>query len=191
MNICGKFATAIIILILACGTAQATAMIKFDLSDLSLRADLIVRVSVISQSEAADAGTGRLHEYSKLKIIETIKGHCTAEITVRQVAQQKNGKYATIVTGQPRIEKGAEYLLFLMKKGDLYFILGMSQGHYALIENKGKLLAVRNLYGVSLYDKQGKITLPPESEAAITTIEYSLLRQKIMNILKTAESGPQ
>jgi len=178
----------ILIFMLTCSPAYATAMIKFDLSDLTLRADLIVRAEALSSSEAFDKETGRMHEYFALKVKETIKGEATQSITVRQVARIKNAKFATIIAGQPEIDNGHEYLLFLRKKKNLYFILGMAQGHYSLIVEGNKLLAVQKMQGVSLQES-GK---PAQTTEAVNSVlEYSLLKQRIIDILKTSESGPQ
>ena len=179
----------IAISMLISATVSATTLKKMELYDLTIEADLVVRAEALSVEERFDPLDRHRHNYFTLKTEEILKGQAAANFIVRLVAPYRNLMYAAKIVGQPEISVGGDYLLFLRKKDNLYFIIGMIQGQYNLVKRDGKIYALQNKApGVSLLKANGTVI---KNQTANVEMEYETLKNSITAILKNDESKPQ
>jgi len=165
-------------------TGQASMMLPFSLKDLTQQAELIAKVKELDAQSRWSPGKKMIFTYFDLKVQETLKGKVEKEkICLKQMGGIV-GDHGMMVSGNPKLKKGEETLLFLQlhknQKGEkCYYVLGMAQGKYSLITTKINqipvLEAFRAMDGLNLIQK-GKTTLPANR------ISYQELKAKILKI---------
>jgi hypothetical protein len=155
---------------------------------MAAAADDIVIAKVISSESRLSGDMKKIYTYVAVEVVEWIKdgGERPKTITIRQLGGSV-GESTMVVAGDAHFVKGEETLLFLRKKSvkkndGFYFLLGMAQSKYAIIEDSLLGFVVRrDLSKLALVkkDQHGlQPVIPAESGERLVKLDEMLLTIK-------------
>jgi hypothetical protein len=103
------------------------------LDQLTDRADVVVRATVLAQRAERGDGPGGIYTYTRLQVAEALKGAPAGEVVVRQVGGTV-GDSTLDLPGDARLAVGEQALLFLRCRPERPFctVVGLAQGKYHL-----------------------------------------------------------
>ncbi|MHB8421069.1 MAG: hypothetical protein ACYDCL_23605 [Myxococcales bacterium] len=113
--------------LLAAAPASASIARALSLDDLAGRAELVVLGRVTGQQARWSRDHLRIATRVEVQVDERWKGAAGGEITLLCPGGELDG-LGQVVLGEPRFEVGERVVLFLVKRGDFYRAVGMSQG---------------------------------------------------------------
>ena len=117
----------------AAPTARATTIRAFSLPALTAAAQSIVRGRVVDARAVYDPQREAVYTHTTVRVDEVLWGRERPgeELLVRQRGGTLDGVTWSI-PGTPRLELGADVLLFCRTDGAFHYIVGMAQGVYVL-----------------------------------------------------------
>ena len=133
----------------------ATIIIKLSDKEMTKKASSIIRGKVIRRYSKWDSKKKRIYTYTKIAILEPIKGKKeTQEVVIRQLGGSV-GNIGMKVSGNASFKLGEEVLVFLEKivnnKLHQYHVMGMAYGKYRIVEDANKRhYLVRDLSNLSI-----------------------------------------
>lgn len=104
-----------------------------DLEEIADDASLIVKVSVVDQTEELLDGYPQTH--TTVEVLESYKGSVDAGDTVEII--EEGGKEGEVMGGIPQLSDDNNYILFLTPRDGAYYICGAFQGRF--IEREGHM----------------------------------------------------
>ena len=174
-------------LLLLGGTAQAPSVERFDLQEMTQRAEVVIHGKVQKTECRLDA-KGNIVTDVKLEVGELLKRK------PGEAADAKSFEFAvyggifggrgSAVSGAPTFNQGEEVLLFLspVNSAGLRTCIGLSQGKYTIRLEGGKKLAYRNLEGLRIVDpKTGEVK---ESTGPEQGVPFDELRERVKSHLE-------
>ena len=132
--------------------AQATTLMGLSIADLAQGSELVLRGVVSASRCEKDPASGRLYTYTTITSGSAYKGKPAKSLVVRQIGGSWQGLEQWI-PGTPRLLVGQELVLFLIRENDLYFLKGMSQGLFEVVRENGVEMAIQNMNGASVANK--------------------------------------
>ncbi|MCA9321367.1 MAG: hypothetical protein KDB53_11560 [Planctomycetes bacterium] len=121
--------------VLAPGTADATIVIKKDLTKLAAEADQIVHGRIVSQRVDWAPGTNLIFTYSTLRVASTIKGAAAKTIEIAELGGTI-GELTQFASGMPRYALGQRVFAFLKRDvAGQWRTHGLDQGRFDLVTN--------------------------------------------------------
>lgn len=150
--------------------AGATVLAKWDLAEVTRRADLIV-VGTIEAQRYVEAG--ELMTESVVRVESTLHGAPAKRIVLSQLGGRK-GRIITEIDGDARLAVGDRVLLYTYRHEDgRRYLVGMSLGAYQ-VEAK----SARQTIDVPLVDRSGALSPPP----GVRSIDLELVRSTIRQV---------
>ncbi len=149
---------ACLLLLLFSQKAMASFTLHMPLEDLSKKASVIVHTKVFSFSAAWEDQGKRIWTTYQLEVKSLLKGEFNAD-AIAHARGGTVGNKTQIASGQPYLETGKEYLLFLWysEKSKRYLILGSSQGVFKVTqENDGETWAENSYQGIHIINRDGE-----------------------------------
>ncbi len=119
--------------LLMAAPASATLVRAVPLRALATQAHEVVRGHVLDNESLYDPVFRRVYTHTRVAVLETLAGQTTrgAVIEVRQIGGVLDGVESRVV-GTAELAPGAEVVLFTRTDGAHHYLLGMSQGAYAV-----------------------------------------------------------
>ncbi len=115
------------------GPAVQAAVVPWDLTTLTLRADLIVRGRIVEQFSRWDEAKTAIYTVNTLAVMEWIKGDAGAKFLAIETPGGVVGDIGLMVWPAARFARGEEVLVFLTAlPGGGYRVVGSVQGKYAI-----------------------------------------------------------
>ena len=134
-------------------SATGTISLPLPISELTFRADTIVRGVVVSRVGAWDKAHRRIRTVTEVRVSESWKGAegPGAIVRIRQLGGTV-GSVTQSVAGDARFRLGQEVLVFLRSDParGLHYMVGMAQGRFGVSGATGKEDARRDLRGLEL-----------------------------------------
>jgi hypothetical protein len=126
-------AVAMVLLVALAGSVAQAAVVPWDLTTLTLRADLIVYGRIVGQFSRWDGQKGAIHTRSTLAVREQIKGNTGTRFLAIETPGGVVGDIGLMVLPAPRFARGEEVLVFLAASPEGgYRVVGSLQGKYAV-----------------------------------------------------------
>jgi hypothetical protein len=141
------------VLLCAAGAAYPATLQQLTMDEMTRSATAIVRARV---SGALASFTGStIYTHYKLEVTETWKGSAGSEVMLPGGIASG---YRQSFPGVPKLETGAEYVLFLWKSpAGITHLVGLSQGLFQVTSQPDGLLAAsRPQIGETMLDASGK-----------------------------------
>lgn len=168
---------------------RATSVERFDLKEMTQRAEVIVHGRVTSTASRVDA-KGSIVTDIKLEVTELFKskdGQDKTQVKVFEFTVYGGivGSRGSAISGAPSFTQGEEVLLFLSKSNDagLRVCIGLAQGKYTIRLEGGRKLAYRNLEGLRLVDPgTGEVQEPTKPEQGVP---FDELRERLKSALES------
>lgn len=175
-------------LLMGAGRAHATSVERFDLKEMTQRAEVIVHGRVTSTECRVD-DRGAIVTDVKLEVTELFKtkdGEDKAQVKTFTFTVYGGivGNRGSAISGAPVFTPGEELLLFLSKQNDagLRTAIGLAQGKYTIRLEGGRKLAYRNLEGLRLVDPgTGEVQESTQPEQGVAWDE---LRERVKSALE-------
>jgi hypothetical protein len=169
-------------------STEASNVIHMPLGDLVVRADRIVRGTVLSATEdrVVAGGSALPIVVYRIRVDESLKGAASAgtEIDVRLLAPAKSvvsGKYrrGNMLRDLPRFAVGRDYLFVLTRPSaiGLSTTVGLGQGLFELRGRPGQELAVNEANNLGLLDP------PTATTRRSGPVPYDALVERIRTLL--------
>ncbi|HUB10020.1 MAG TPA: hypothetical protein VMB50_23655 [Myxococcales bacterium] len=115
--------------LVAAAPAAASIARALSLDDLAARAEVVVLGRVTAQAPRWTPDHRRIVTRVTVRVEELWKGSAGATITVLRPGGELDG-LGQVVLGEARFAVGELVVLFLVKRGDFYRVVGMSQGAF-------------------------------------------------------------
>lgn len=163
----GSALVAMILLALA-STSQAAAVLKLDLEQMSERADLVFRGTIVGiEPGTVSMAGGELPTVTyEISVAESFKGdfsdkknsgvvHLTMLGTAKQATETANMRFVSALPELPRLEVGQDYVLFTTatSSAGLTAPVGLDQGAFKVVEgNGGQEMATNSLNNMGLFE---------------------------------------
>lgn len=173
------------------GLASATITEALSLTDLVREADLVVLAAAIDEHAQRDA-RGRIVTDFTVRVDEVMKGDASVGSTL--VMRRLGGVMGDIgmrVEGEPHLEIGARYVLFLHRLSDGRTLrpVGMSQGVLPVEEQRGETIVLPGGDGLSLVQRVQGGQLLPAPGALIHPTPYLELRDRVGVVIDEERGG--
>jgi hypothetical protein len=118
---------------LAAAVANSTTLARMSFDELAQKSSAVARLRCQSSKSYWDGG--ELWTDASFEVVERNKGLLGASVTVRMLGGRADG-FTSRVDGVPAFRAGEEVYLFLWgKAGELYRVLGWSQGTFRIIRD--------------------------------------------------------
>jgi len=126
-------AVTFVSVVTATTVAQATLVRSFSLTSLALEAHSVVRGEVIDEEVVYDARYGEVFTDTHIRVQETLAGDIRVDevVILRQIGGVLDG-VETHVVGTVDFQLGDEIITFTRSDGAFHYLVGMSQGAWAL-----------------------------------------------------------
>ncbi|MEW5740793.1 MAG: hypothetical protein AB1938_17830 [Myxococcota bacterium] len=157
--------------------ALATVVIAESIEDMTRQAPLVVRATAQQSMTAWDSGETKIWTWTELTVTETLKGQAPRTLLVKQPGGVVGG-LGQHVSGVARFRPGEDCLLFLEPATDekgVFIVRGLSAGKVSFTQRLGKVLAVRDLSGLSFARAGGRDTIRPVDDGEILGLPDALL----------------
>ncbi len=118
--------------LIAAALASATTLIAMDVPALTRAADVVVRGSVVRVESRWTLDRRRIMTDSEILVSETLKGDGLQKTVVVMQPGGVVGEVGQQVHGVATFAVGEEVLVFLERRGDRYFVTGLSQGRFVV-----------------------------------------------------------
>jgi hypothetical protein len=161
--------------------ARATISEALSLSELVAQADHVVLATATSERARRDA-RGRIVTDFTVRIEEVLKGEAHAgESVVMMRLGGVIGDLGMRIEGEPDLEMGRSYLLFLRRSSDGRTLrpVGMSQGVMPVEDRSGELTVLPGGGGLALMQRVRGGNLVPAPAAIVHPEPYTLVRARV------------
>lgn len=149
--------------------ARATVIRPLTVAALADRADLVVRARVGEQwSDWAEDGR-RIFTWTQLEVLEGWAGSPGDAVVVRTLGGVV-GDIGMRISGTPSFSTGAEVVVFLRERADVFEVVGMSQGKFDVVDGQ----AVPDVAGLAFAPTDPAAPPPP-----LTPLPLAELRSRV------------
>jgi hypothetical protein len=159
--------------------ASATLVRSFSMTALTLEAHDIIRGEVISEEVVFDPRYDEVFTDTTIRVAETMSGNAEAGdlVVLRQIGGVLDG-VETHVVGTVALHTGDEIVAFMRSDGAFHYLVGMSQGAWAVHRaEQGDAQLHRNLGGIT------RLAPPvPARKAAPDRMRLETLRHMVSTI---------
>jgi hypothetical protein len=129
-----KFVVAVMSIIAV--PAFGTTLIAMDVPALTRAADLVVLGKVVRVESRWTEDKRRIMTDSEIVVSDVLKGNITSKTVVAMQPGGVVGDVGQMVHGTATFTLGDEVVVFLEKRGDRAFVVGMAQGRF-LVDRSG------------------------------------------------------
>ncbi|MCC6335193.1 MAG: hypothetical protein IT380_14535 [Myxococcales bacterium] len=160
---------ALLSVALCSSAALATVVIAQSVEDLTRGSPLVVRATAQQSMAAFDEGEAKIWTWTELTVTETLKGQAPRTLLVKQPGGEVGG-LGQHVAGVARFRPGEDCVLFLEPSADergVFIVRGLSAGKVSLSHRLGKVLAVRDLSGLSFARAGSRDPVRPVDDAEV------------------------
>lgn len=168
---------ALAALALLASTAFATVVIAESLEDMTRQSTLVVRATAQQSMAAWDAGERKIWTWTELTVTETLKGQAPRTLLVKQPGGEV-GSIGQRVSGVAHFTPGEDCVLFLEPATDekgVYVVRGLSAGKVSFERRLGRVVAVRDLSGLSFARQGSRDTVKPVDDAEVLGVPDAFL----------------
>lgn len=187
-----RLAPALALLVLGvAGTARATISEALSLGDLVRRADHVVVASAIGESARRDARNRIVTDYT-VRVEEVMKGDARpGDVLVMTRIGGVIGDLGMRVEGEPSLELGQRYVLFLDRLSDGRTLrpVGMSQGVLPVREQSGEPMVLPGGDGLSLVQRVQGGRLVAAPAALLHPTRLVELRERVDRVVEDERRG--
>lgn len=180
-----------VILASAASPARATVSQALSLSELVNRADLVVVATCVDHRASWDERRRIVTDYS-VRVDEALKGDISPGemLTMRRLGGVL-GDLGMRIEGEPHLETGQRYLLFLRIASDAPFTrpVGMSQGVMTVNERQGSWMVQPGGSGLTLMERARGGQLVPAPPALLHPEPLDRLRQRVEGMIGVTPSS--
>lgn len=114
---------------LLCEAALATTLVKADLAQLTRQSDVVVVGQVTRVGSRFTSDRQRIVTDTEIAVSQAVKGEVQKTIVVMQPGGEV-GDLGQKVAGVALFTPGEEVVVFLERRGERYFVVGLGQGKY-------------------------------------------------------------
>ena len=122
--------------------ALGTTLVAMDVPALTRASDLVVRGTVVRVEPRWTEDKRRIITDSEILISEVLKGNATGKTVVAMQPGGVLGDVGQMVHGTAKFALGDEVVVFLEKRGDRAFVVGLAQGRF-LVDRSGPTAMVK------------------------------------------------
>jgi hypothetical protein len=122
--------------------ASATTMLAMDVPALTKASDVVVRGFVGKVESRWTLDHSRIMTDSEIEVAEVLKGNVTTKTVTAMQPGGVVGDFGQMVHGTARFAVGEEVVVFLERRGERFFVVGMAQGRMT-IDRTGPEAVVR------------------------------------------------
>ncbi len=142
--------------LLAAEPAEATVAVQVDRARLVEMSDLVVRATVVGATSRWNEDRTQIITLTRLAVTQYVKGDGPAELVLRQFGGEVDGLVSR-VSGDARLEAGADVVLCLRRGAGVVYLTAMAQSAwYVAAQAPGVAPEVhRDLSGLTLARMQG------------------------------------
>jgi len=110
--------------------ALGTTLVAMDVPALTRASDLVVRGTVVRVEPRWTEDQRRIITDSEILVSEVLKGNVTGKTVVAMQPGGVLGDVGQMVHGTAKFSLGDEVVVFLEKRGDRAFVVGLAQGRF-------------------------------------------------------------
>lgn len=132
----------VVAVLLVAFAGSATTLIAMDVPALTRASDLVVRGTVMRVESRWTQDKSRIMTDSELVVSQVLKGNLTSNTVVVMQPGGVVGDVGQLVHGVAKFNVGDEVVVFLEKRGDRAFVVGLAQGRF-LVDRSGDRPMVR------------------------------------------------
>lgn len=151
---------------LLCEAALATTLVKADLASLTRQSDAVVLGQVTRVESRFTSDRQRIVTDTEIAVSQAVKGEVQKTIVVMQPGGEV-GDVGQKVAGVALFTPGEEVVVFLERRGERYFVVGLGQGKYKVqrsSDGKAAYAVPPSELGATLVDPVTREHVSPESE---------------------------
>lgn len=123
-------------------SALGTTLIAMDVPALTRASDLVVRGTVVRVEPRWTEDKRRIITDSEILVSEVLKGNLTGKTVVVMQPGGVIGDVGQMVHGTAKFSLGDEVVVFLEKRGERAFVVGLAQGRF-LVDRSGPTAMVK------------------------------------------------
>lgn len=112
--------------------ALATTLVAMDVPALTRASDLVVRGTVVRVESRWTLDHQRIVTDNEILVSETLKGNQVGKTVVAMQPGGVVGDVGQLVHGVAKFSLGDEVIVFLEKRGDRAFVVGLAQGRFVV-----------------------------------------------------------
>jgi len=170
--------------------ASATTLIAMDVPALTRASDLIVRGTVVRVEPRWTQDKSRIITDNEILVSQILKGNLTGKTIVAMQPGGVVGDVGQAVHGVAKFNLGDEVVVFLEKRGERAFVVGLAQGRF-VVDRSGKEPMVRG-GEEELYLVDARSHQPVEAPIKPMTLEAltALVRQSLGPAQTVTPAGP-
>jgi hypothetical protein len=169
--------SALVALALLATSAVATVVIAESIEEMTRGSALVVRATAQQSMTAFEHGEAKIWTWTELSVTETIKGQAPRTLVVKQPGGEVGG-IGQRVSGVARFTPGEDCVLFLEPAADekgVFVVRGLSAGKVSFASRLGRVLAVRDLSGLSFARAGAKDAVKPIDDAEVLGLPDAFL----------------
>ncbi len=117
-------------------SALGTTLVAMDVPALTRASDLVVRGTVVRVEPRWTEDKRRIITDSEILVSEVLKGNVTGQTVVVMQPGGAIGDVGQLVHGTAKFSLGDEVVVFLERRGDRAFVVGLAQGRF-LVDRSG------------------------------------------------------
>lgn len=171
---------AVLATLLGAAVSQATTMLSLELESLIDRSDTVARVRVERTQAMWSADGSRIMTEATLTVLDGWKGGAKQSVIVF-LPGGVVGRVGQRVEGVPRLEPGAELIVFLEARGDRFVLTGLSQGVFAVSRAGGSTVARQLALESQYLDERTNAVVEKRPFA----FELDVLKRRVLERLPT------
>lgn len=118
--------------VLVAFSALATTLVAMDVPALTRASDLVVRGTVVRVESRWTNDHQRIVTDNEILVSETLKGNQVGKTVVAMQPGGVVGEVGQLVHGAAKFTLGDEVVVFLEKRGDRAFVVGLAQGRFVV-----------------------------------------------------------
>lgn len=118
--------------VLVAFSALATTLVAMDVPALTRASDLVVRGTVVRVESRWTNDHQRIVTDNEILVSETLKGNQVGKTVVAMQPGGVVGEVGQLVHGVAKFTLGDEVVVFLEKRGDRAFVVGLAQGRFVV-----------------------------------------------------------
>ncbi len=112
--------------------ALATTLVAMDVPALTRASDLVVRGTVVRVESRWTLDHQRIVTDNEILVSETLKGNQTGKTVVAMQPGGVVGDVGQLVHGTAKFALGDEVIVFLERRGERAFVVGLAQGRFVV-----------------------------------------------------------
>lgn len=160
-------------------SALATTLVAMDVPALTRSSDLVVRGTVVRVESRWTLDHQRIVTDNEILVSETLKGNQVGKTVVAMQPGGVVGDVGQLVHGAAKFSLGDEVVVFLEKRGDRAFVVGLAQGRFVVDRSGPEPMVKTGEDDLFLVD--GKTHQPVEAPVQPMTLSKltSLIRESL------------